>query len=190
MKRTALSSPANHTPLTGQYFYPVSGGGSGTSALPNGSLRVVQWAILVPTSITRLGVDVSTVGEAGSKYRPGLWADNGANYPSALLVDAGQLAGDSTGWKDGAAVLTLAPGVYWLGGTAQAAATTPPTIRICSGYNPVWPLPLGTSLPTTAVSAMGYFTASGVASSGALPDPFPAGATASATVPRLLAKAA
>lgn len=184
----AAISPVPPLRSGGIYYYASSGGGSATSnTLGNGSLRVAPTLIPAATRLSALAAEVSTVGEAGSKVRLCLYADNGNSYPGALLADAGQIAGDSATSQELPINVTLAPGVYWLGAAVQSAPTTQPTVRVITS----WTSPIltfaGATLPAAGAAAFGY-QATGI--TGAFPATFPASATPSANVPRMIIKVA
>lgn len=181
---TAVPLPA---PVAGQYFYTASPSGVSTSAtLSNGVLRLYPVLIETTISIDRLGADVSVIGDSGSKVRLGIYADTGAAYPGALVLDAGQIAGDSaTVQALTISTTVLTPGLYWFGGAVQAVTSVQPTVRILSGYTPPVPLGLGTSLPSGGGSSVGFSQSS---VTGALPGTFTATVSAAGSAPRLIAR--
>lgn len=172
----------------GQYYVPLAPSGAGTSnSLGVAVLRVVPWIVERTITIDRIGAEITTVGEAGSKLRLGIYIDDGTNYPGALLSDAGQIAGDSATVQDAPAVsLTIPPGVYWIGGAVQSVVTTQPTVRTHSGTPPV-PLRLGTSLPGAGTAPVGYSQSS---VGGALPAVFTTTGSIVGSAPRLHIRAA
>jgi hypothetical protein len=190
LKRTVMSGfTAAVAPRAGNWFIPISQHATATSAtLGVGTLRVSPFLLRKPVTITHLAADVATVGEAGSKFRMGAWSDDGDNYPGALLVDAGQIAGDSATVQSSAAAITLPAGIIWLGGAVQTVSTTQPTMRTLDVdlHTPV-PLPFGTSVPTANTSGVGL-SVTGV--TGAFAATFPVGAAITIAAPRLLVKAA
>lgn len=177
--------------LSGNYFYPVSGASNGTSnTLGNNTLRLVPFYLPVATTITKLGAEVTATGDAGSKVRLGLYADNGSMYPGALLVDAGQIAGDSATVQEITlgTPLALAAGWYWIGAAVQAAATTQPTLRTINNSTVgTVVLPIGTTIPSSNGTVIGY---SQTSVSAGLPSTFTATLSAISAAPRLFAKAA
>ena len=87
---------------------------------PKGGLLVAQMAC-----------DVTVAGTAGSAIRLGIYDDGGAFAPSALLLDAGQIAtGVTTGRQSITGLSTqLAAGkLYWLACVTQGAPVTTPTL--------------------------------------------------------------
>lgn len=162
--------PLGPVPVAGAYVQTVSPAATGTSsALGNGTLRLAPWVVTRTIGIDRLGADVATVGEAGSKFRIGIYADNGNLYPGTLVVDAGQIAGDSATVQELTVAVTLSPGVYWIGGVSQSAPTTQPTMRVTSTWQPPVLVSAGTSTPSAAATQVGY-SQTGV--TGALPSTF------------------
>ena len=129
--------PTAGSPRTGSYWLlgnqltTLAGAGIGT-------LRLYQ--ILVPSaiSINRIGAEVTAAGEAGSKVRLVIYADDGAGSPGALLLDAGTIAGDSATVQELTVNQALSPGLYWVGAVIQDVAATQPTMRAISAP----PLPL------------------------------------------------
>jgi hypothetical protein len=182
LNRKFLSSQSTPIPVAGSYIFPISPGVVGSSnTLGNSTLRVAPWLVTRQCVIDRIGIGVSVVGEAGSKFRLGIYADNGAAYPGALLLDAGQVAGDAVDVPELTVSLTLSAGLYWIGGAVQAAATTQPTIRTASGWHMPISISTGTSVPSSTL-AIGGFTQASV--TGALPSTFSTSLQTAGSVPR------
>jgi hypothetical protein len=175
-------------PVAGQYYFTSSPHGSAVSAtLTNGALRLVPWIVTRATAIDRIGSEVTVVGDVGSKIRLGLYADNGACYPGALVLDAGQIAGDSATVQELTCALSLAPGLYWVGGVVQAVTTTQPTVRIPSAWTPPVLISAGTGIPAVAATTFGYQQGS---ITGALPGTFTTGVNGIGSAPRVFVRAA
>jgi hypothetical protein len=154
-------------PAAAQYFFTASPNSVTTSVtLGVGSLRLTAWVLTRAMALDRIGAEVTTIGEAGSKFRLGIYADNGNSYPGALVVDAGQIAGDSATVQELTIAVTLAAGLYWVGGAVQSVVTTQPTMRTINNWTPPVPLSAGTSAPSAGALQIGY-TQSSV--TGALP---------------------
>jgi hypothetical protein len=96
---------------------------------PNGFATFLPIRIEGSRVFTGLGVEIVTAGEAGSKVRLGVYADNGG-APGALVVDGGQVAADTVGLKT-VTGLSVPPsnGWYYLAATVQSAPTTQPVMR-------------------------------------------------------------
>jgi hypothetical protein len=175
--------PGTYVPLTGSSSVSTS------NTLVNGTLRLAPIVITAPVRFDRLGADVSAAGEAGSKFRLGIYADTGFCFPGALLLDAGQIAGDSATVQDAPALsLYLPPGLYWGGGAVQSASTTQPTMRVINNWVPPVLLAMSVgSLPSAAAAPQAY-AQTGV--TGALPSVFAGAATASFAMARIHARLA
>jgi hypothetical protein len=175
-------------PISGNYYFPYSQGTSSTSnTLGTGTLRVTPIILATAITITRLGAEITAIGDVGSKLRLGIYADSGSGYPSTLVLDAGQIAGDSATVQELTVSKALAAGIYWLGAVVQSVTTTQPTARTANIMHPDVPVPLGTTIPSAGAAAASLAT-SGI--TGALPGTFPAGATGSGQVVRLFYKIA
>lgn len=190
MERTVLpvTGLALPNPASGQYFQTSSPAASGTSStLGVGTLGLVPWVVYKTFTIDRIGAEVTTVGDAGSKFRLGIYADTGNCYPGTLVLDAGQIAGDSATVQALTISQQLSPGIYWIGGVVQTVATTQPTIRTVANWHPPVPISTGTSVPTAGQNMTGYQQTS---VTGALPSTFTTTVSAGATRPRVFARAA
>lgn len=137
----------------------------GRSTISHNLNRMTYMPIWLPasSSVDRLGVEVTTVGAAGSVIRVGMYDDDGGGRPGALLVDAGTVDATTTGAKELTVTQDLASGgVYWLAAVAQVATAT---LRSATG--PL--LPVGTdtlAAATAATPPVGFYENS---ISGALP---------------------
>jgi hypothetical protein len=167
--------PPLGNPAVGQYMFTASSGVAGTSATQGvGTLRLSPWRVQSALSIDRIGAEITSAGDAASLLRIGIYADTGNCYPGALVLDAGTIAGDSATVQNCANVsLTLAPGLYWVGGAVQNTSGQP-TVRITATWTPPASISLGSSIPSANVSAAGY---SQTSVTGALPATFSATVT-------------
>lgn len=188
MQKRIVYAPVDVTPDYGQPSSLVSGawntlGGtpSASSAMGNGTLRASPIKFDRAVRLDRIGAEVTTIGEAGSLIRLGIYRDNGNFYPGNLILDAGTILGDSAAIQAITIDQALAPGVYWLCAAVQSAPTTQPTVRIASTMIVPGPGALASSL--SANTTMGVSQA-GV--SGALPAAFTSTITVSGTIPRIL----
>lgn len=188
MSRSFASKPEYAPPFrSGGYYFTSSPTSAGTSASHGiGVLRVVPFIVHRAVSITRLGAEVSTAGEAGSKVRLGCYADSDG-YPSTLVVDAGQINGDSATTQELTVAVSLNPGLYWFGAVVQTVTTTQPTLRIGLNWSPPIPVWNSSSLPTAGAAATGL---SATSINGALPASFPAGASGAGLAARVFLKVA
>lgn len=173
---------------SGTYLFPIIP--TNTAATANDTLRLTAWYCPQPLTITRIGAEISSAGVAGSKLRIGIYSDSGAGVPGNLLLDAGQINGDSATVQEitlGASQI-IPRGWVWLGGAIQSAPTSPPQWRTVSIPQMVGGMLLGrgTSIPSSGSSGSVY-SYSGI--SGALPSTLSSPSTGS-DAPRLFFKLA
>lgn len=164
-----------------------------TGLLVQGRENAVPFYLPVSTSISKLALDVSTVGSAGALVRLGIRSHNPkTGWPGGVLLDAGTIDGTVSGVSSitlGSA-LVLAAGWYWCTATGQGAPTTQATIRTAGASSVLFPCPL--KLPSSGgfaalslLSMLGFYQGS---VTGALPATFtPISGTGA--VPRMLAQA-
>lgn len=187
LESAALDARYLSPPLSaGVYVWTSGPFATSTSAiLGNGTLRLVPWWVPRAITIVRIGAEITAVGEAGSKLRLGIYNDNGSCFPGTLLLDAGQIAGDSATVQELTISQALAPGLYWVGGAVQAAPTTQPTVRVPNQWTPpVW-MATGTSMPAANNTIIGYSQGS---VSGALPANFTTSIGTAGTAPRVFVR--
>lgn len=134
---SALSSTGAGTAIAPNMFGDVGEHWStpfvrGTAALTAGALYT--HAVFVPFSCTidRIGANV-TVGAASSTVTLGIYEDDGAGNPGALLLDAGTIDGNSATAQEKTVDQDLAGGhVYHL---AALVAVGTPTLTTITGAN-------------------------------------------------------
>ena len=158
----------NYLPMVaGRYYFTPNATSTSTSNTSgNTNLRLVPHYIPNPITITRIGIEVTAIGDAGSKYRLGIYEDGGGR-PARLVIDAGQINGDSATIQELTISVTIGPGWYWFGGVVQSAPTTQPTIRV--GTPVLTIADVGSAIPGVSATGIGSLQ-SGV--SGALPATF------------------
>lgn len=155
------------TYIPGSYYFTSPPGSNSTGTLVTDRLRVSPWSFPDGVTLDRIGGEVTIAGDVGSVIRLGIYASNQDFFPSALLLDAGTIAGDSVTVQDiPIGPLTLPGGLYWFASVTQNVTTTEPTIRQAGtgGWN--LPLQIGTVTPAAGRTVVGY-SMNGV--SGALP---------------------
>jgi hypothetical protein len=138
------------------YMCPNTNSLSTSAALGNNTLRAVPFYVPNAVSVAKVGSEITIVGEAGSKLRLGIYADDGTGRPGALVVDAGQIAGDSATVQEitlGTPV-PLGPGWYWAAACVQSAPTTQPTVRLASIMTA--PTDCGTTIPSAGLGTYGW----------------------------------
>lgn len=107
-----LSIPGIHPGfVAGRYYLSNFSGTPTTSNINSGFVYYVFYYIPVLASFDRICVNVTTAGSAGNTGRLGLYNLSG-NTPTSLIVDAGDVAIDSTGSKEATISVTLSPGWY------------------------------------------------------------------------------
>lgn len=176
-QRTLFGSLSTLQP--GRYS-SVSGNATTSAAQLNTHMRALPFVITANCAIDRVGFEVTTAGQASSILRCGIYGDNGNGFPGSLLVELGTKPVDSVAVLEYMLLpLRLKPGIYWLAGALQGAASTPPTLRVATE------VPFGAPAESAA-NAIGStprgLTTSGV--TGGLPAVFPADAVITGVVPR------
>ena len=129
MKRVAqLSLPRKPYYISGSYYGPavVPDYSGGTSA--NGNMYLTEFPVTADVTLDRLAINCHTTGSAGSVCRLGIYRDNGAIGPDALVLDAGTVDTSTTGRKEATISQALTPDLYWLAVVAQGAPATNPAI--------------------------------------------------------------
>jgi hypothetical protein len=131
------------------------------------------------TKFDTISFHITSVSTAGSS-RAGIYADNGNNYPGALIFDTGAISTTGTGVKDTtitAGLQTFQPGLYWLA-YEQDTATGQMVILNSVGLT----LNIMGNAAAGMTGTPGYMYAI-THTFGALPDPFTAAQALVATVP-------
>lgn len=146
-----------------KYYFPAARAGSNL-ALALNDLIVLKWGVTMSCLVTKLGIEVTTLGAATDFVRMGIYEADVYGDPSSLLIDGGQIGGlDTTGWKETAAftaTLLSANKLYYLALCAQGTVGA----QIRKG-EASWE-PVGIASPSTTNTAVKQ---TGV--SGALPNP-------------------
>ena len=172
-------------PGANHYIYPVSSGAALTSAtLGVGTFRMARGFVPSTVTIARIGAEITSAGEAGSKLRLGIVAEDA----DTLILDAGTINGDSATVQEITlgTPLVLTRGYYFWGAAVQVVASSQPTVRtvgslVDTGH---W-MSVGTTIPSAGGAIQGY-SKTGV--TGALPSSFGgfASVTASGITPARL----
>lgn len=170
---------------TGSYVLTCSPNNTGAGGLTNGICRAHPWIVRRSVTLVRIGVEITTAGEAGSLVRLGVYADNGSAYPGALLFDAGTVSGATVAFPEITISQTLSPGIYWVAAANQSAPTTQPQVRQNSTqWTPPIDMTSGTAAPTAGQQIVGYFQTA----TGALPSTFSATVQPTSAVARVFVK--
>jgi hypothetical protein len=118
---------------SGLYHRTVPAASLTTSAtLGVGTLRLAPFDVPRAVTLTRIGAEITSAGDVGSKFRLGIYADDGTGYPGALTLDAGTIDGNSATVQEITINQLLAAGRYWVGGVVQGVTVTQPTLRTVS----------------------------------------------------------
>lgn len=135
---------------------------------------------------TSMGVEVTGAAGAGGLCRLGVYVDNGAGYPGALLATPGVVPTTAGGSQTVSfpSRLTLAPGLYWLGFQIEVSSST---LRSVTGS--VAGLLGLRSAPGASVWDGFYGDGSGW-SAGSMPGTFPTGVPQVSNLPLVLLTAA
>lgn len=157
---------------TSEWYWTHQSGQSTSGSLGLGTLRFIPawWAASTLTSVL---ADIATAGAAGTtNLRLGMYADNGAGMPAALLWEFGSVAADTitpatlTGsWR------VPYSGLWWWAAVVQGSGTQPVVRTVSTNANAI-PIPasFGGGVPATGATntaANCCYTQSGV--TGALP---------------------
>jgi hypothetical protein len=130
-----------------------------------GSLRLSPLHISKRLTFDRIGIEVTSFGASTAVCRLGIWADTGAGYPGALVLDAGTVATETpNGSKEITISKVLNPGLYWLGYVAQVINCTVRHHAGAAGMN--------TGLPTNTNITPGNYSVEGVTGALSAQDPF------------------
>ena len=148
-------------------YYGPDGGRSAVAQVSNQMTCVPFWVGSAHT-FDRIGAEVTVAGASGTVVRLGIYTDNGSGMPSALVLDAGTIAGDTVAAQEITISTTLNPGLYWLAAVPQGGT---PTMRVLAVTNI---LPTGVSALATATATTPRTGKIQSPVSGALPSTFTA----------------
>lgn len=133
-------------------------------------------------SIDRIANEVISAGTAGFKYRLGLYELDSSHYPTNLQAETGQLAGDTTGLKEGTVAWTcLKSGLYALMTKPVGSAATFPTVAGLRALGGVSPFPTVSTDNVASRYAVNWDNYA-----DAFPVAFPTGVTVTSTFRTLL----
>ena len=103
----------------------------GTRLLGGSRLHYMPFFVDTQITVDQIGAEVSSAATAGNTVRLGIYAATEDWQPGALVVDAGTIAADSTGYKTlSLASVVLAAGTYLF---AVHTSTAGPTFRAYRG---------------------------------------------------------
>lgn len=167
--------------VTGRFYNFISG--LTTTTFLTGTGTLYAYPIYVPSKITVATLNLSvTTGQTGGVAHIGIYKDNGAGYPGALLYDSGSNTGPATTAMTvvtpTTGSLVLNPGLYWVATTFNATSTFPTVEGTSALYTNELSAALGYDTAAHALAASGQApTGISVAFTyAALPVTFPTGA--------------
>ena len=136
MKRIAqLSLPCKPYFISGAWYGPLGFWEASGGAIVNDRLRGCYFPVTTDVTLDRIGVSVNTAGAAGSVIRLGIYRDDGAIGPDALVLDAGTVDSTTTGRKEIVISQALTPDNYWLMLAGQGAPATQPNVGRANGFS-------------------------------------------------------
>lgn len=166
--------------VTGRFY----GLPTGTTPVAILTLTATLYAypIYVPNTVTVSTFNIGvTTGQTGGAAHVGIYADNGAGYPGALVYDSGAISGltSTTVITKSGVATTLNAGVYWIASIFTASSTFPSVTGITANYGCSLNALLGSDTAAHALATSGQaVTGISVAGTyGALPTTFTAAAT-------------
>jgi len=137
------------------------------------SLRAFPFIVSKTQAFDRIAIRVTTTGSAGAVARIGIYADSGNIYPGSLIADSGELSmvGTAPFVREANISVTLKPGLYWTcvitGGATGTAVQATPVAQAFSVD--------GFDSTLSGAPNMGW---AAIQTYGALPQSYPAGASA------------
>jgi len=103
----------------GLYHAGITAAGMAPLTTSANNIDLLPFYVPVAQSFDRVAVNVTTA--AAGSARLGVYADSGAIYPGALILDAGVVTTGTTGIRWLEANLSFLPGLYWLARLQDAA---------------------------------------------------------------------
>lgn len=99
-------------------YYAVSGATTSTYTGTLTSIYMTPMYIPQKTTLTKIGINVATAGTTGALIKLGIYNNSTTattgDVPTTLLLDAGTVASDTTGYKEITISQAVTPGLYWL----------------------------------------------------------------------------
>lgn len=168
-------------PYVAGRFYGIPDGATPAAVLTVTG-TIYAYPVYVPSTTTISTLNIScTTGQTGGAARVGIYADNGAGYPGALVYDSGAIAGltsTTVVTKTGVAT-TVNAGWYWIASIYTATTTFPSVAGNSAVYPAATSAQLGSDTAAHALATSGQaVTGISVAGTyGAFPATFTTGAT-------------
>lgn len=123
--------PQNHPGIRKNWYFGDGFNCDDTTDSVYGQDKIQFQLLYIPSDLTinRIGLEITVPcteydqQSAGSKARLGLYTNDYTNaVPKDLILDAGEVPIDSTGWKEITVNSNLVPGWHWIAMVAQAQA--------------------------------------------------------------------
>jgi hypothetical protein len=116
-----------------------------------------KFTISVPMTVSTIYVYHGVTGRGN--WHIGIYSDGGANYPTSLIVDSGEVsANQGTGWHAYSIPSThLAAGTYWIAGLTDSTSTAGWLKRGATGSAVVYKAQTYGALPSTFPSSGGTY---------------------------------
>lgn len=176
---------------SGMYYQATPSTSISTAVLGIGVFRATPFHVPNDVTLSSIGLEVTAAGDAGSRLRIGIYADDAFGYPKVLVADCGTIAGDVVAVAEIAVALKLTAGTYWVGAVPQLVTTVQPTVRALTPASGVSseaiPLTPGTTPSANLIPSFGFST---LGVTAALPATFQTVVAQSGTAPRIFVKIA
>lgn len=168
-------------PMVSGRFYGLPRGATPVAVLTVTG-TIYAYPVYIPNPVTVSSLNLScTTGQTGGAARLGIYKDNGAGYPGALVYDSGAIAGltSTTIVTKSGVNQVLQAGWYWVTSIFTASGTFPSVAGITTNYSVETNAQLGSDTAAHSLAASGQ-AATGISVAGvygAYPTTFPSGAT-------------
>jgi len=129
--------------VSGRFYSGCIHAGALGTVSPSTNTYVVPIVVPNQVIVTSIGVEVSSAGGAGSLFRLAIYTDKNGR-PDELVIDAGTVVADATGYQSAVISQVLKAGPYWLA-LANKTVTSAAAVRA---------LPSTVSHSITAATAM------------------------------------
>lgn len=156
------------------YYSPE--GNRSTVATVNGNATAAPFWVSAPSQFDRIGAQVTVAGAVATVVRLGIYTDNGAGTPGALILDAGTIAGDAVASAEVTINLKLKAGLYWLVAAPQGGT---PTMTCIQGTNVIGGAGAPLAIATGTMPRPGYIM---TGASAALPAYYTSGGQSAAPI--------
>jgi hypothetical protein len=167
--------------VAGRFYNGISG--LTTTTLLTVASTLYAYPVYIPGNLPIKTLNISvTTGQTGGAAHIGIYQDNGAGYPGALIYDSGAITGltsTAVSTITPTTPLTIGGGLYWIATEFTATSTFITVEAISALYTNGLPATLGYDTAAHALVSSGE-APSGISVTntyGALPATFPSSAT-------------